>query len=441
MFQRPPFDDDRSFTAWLERDAQLRPPDALLEQVLGRTAATRRRPGWLVIERWFPMDTTARFGAIPRTAIILATLLLLTGLASVAIAFGASPAPTPNLPPPRPLPFGPARNGLIAYDSNGDIWVMNPDGSGRKQLTAGPQIDTTPSWSPDGTRLAFWSWPAPADASGLTIGAQSAKVSTTPTASLVVTDADGHGLVTLAKDLNIDNASASEGAAWSPDSRTVAYAVGSSSGATEIDVASLDTPEPNRLVATGDLPVWSPDGATIAYRIDGIGVRRVASDGTQTRTISHGSGSGVSFLQPQWSPDGKKVAFAQASASRPDIDDIWVVNADGTGEIDISSSTTEKFMPAWSPDGMHIAFCVVQDANVCTYGVMASDGTDLEGLDQPKWSGFTAWSPDGTRLLGIESDATGASTFLTMTDPLSSTVDRAPIVDSLGNPSWQRLAP
>ena len=436
MFERPPFDDDRSFTAWLERDAQLRPPDALLEQVLGRTAATRRRPGWLVIERWFPMDTTARFGAIPRTAIILATLLLLTALASVAIAFGASPAPGPQLPPP----FGPARNGLIAYDSDGDIWVMNPDGTGRRPLTQGPQIDTTPAWSPDGTRLAFWSWPAPADAIGLTIDAQWAEVSTTPSASLVVVDADGHGPVTIAKGLTIDNASSSEGAAWSPDSKTVAYAVGSS-GATEIDVASLEGSLPKRLVAAGDSPVWAPDGATIAYRIDGIGVRLVAQDGTQPRALSHGSGGGVSFLHPQWSPDGKQVAFAQGSALRPDIDDIWVVNADGTGELDISTSSTEKFMPAWSPDGTRIAFCEVQDGNVCTYAVMARKGTALLSLDQPKWSGFTVWSPDGTRLLGAESDATGASSSVVVTDPYSGTVDRAPLLNALGNPSWQRLAP
>ena len=146
MFERPPFDDDRSFTAWLEQDAQLRPPDALLGQVLSRTAATRRRPAWLVIERWFPMDTTARFGAIPRTAIVLLTLGLLVLLAT-AIAAGSQPR--------LPQPFGPAGNGNIVYSVGGDIYLADPDGSDARPIVTGPANDRYPSFSRDGTRMMF----------------------------------------------------------------------------------------------------------------------------------------------------------------------------------------------------------------------------------------------------------------------------------------------
>lgn len=95
MFRRPPLGSDGSFTAWLERDASVRPPDVLLEQVLARTRATRRRPGWLVTERWFPMYTTARFGAIPRSAIILIILGLLLALAGATVV-GSQPSTAPR---------------------------------------------------------------------------------------------------------------------------------------------------------------------------------------------------------------------------------------------------------------------------------------------------------------------------------------------------------
>ena len=138
MFEQPPFDNDRIFTGWLEQDASLRPPDDLLERVLSSTAATRRRPGWLVIERWFPMEKTARFGAIPRAAILVGTLgVLLVLLAAIAAAS------KPRLPDP----FGPARNGAIIYSQDGDIHVADADGSNPHAIVTGPEDDRYPGFS------------------------------------------------------------------------------------------------------------------------------------------------------------------------------------------------------------------------------------------------------------------------------------------------------
>jgi dipeptidyl aminopeptidase/acylaminoacyl peptidase len=56
----------------------------------------------------------------------------------------------------------PGANGKIAFDStradgNGDIWVMNPDGTGQVRLTTDPVTDDFASWSPGGNRIAFTS--------------------------------------------------------------------------------------------------------------------------------------------------------------------------------------------------------------------------------------------------------------------------------------------
>src|SRR3954447_8887580 len=49
----------------------------------------------------------------------------------------------------------PGQNGKIAFASGGDIWTMNPDGSGQVNLTNDAATQGSPSWSPDGTKIAY----------------------------------------------------------------------------------------------------------------------------------------------------------------------------------------------------------------------------------------------------------------------------------------------
>jgi Tol biopolymer transport system component len=49
----------------------------------------------------------------------------------------------------------PGLNGAIAFVSGGDIWTVNPDGSGMTQVTSGPEDDGGPAWSADGSTIAF----------------------------------------------------------------------------------------------------------------------------------------------------------------------------------------------------------------------------------------------------------------------------------------------
>lgn len=75
-------------------------------------------------------------------------------------AHRATPAGTPTVPRPTVSPTLPAAGGLtgrIAYNGvDGDIWVMDADGTHRRQVThSGTGGDLDPSWSPDGSRIAF----------------------------------------------------------------------------------------------------------------------------------------------------------------------------------------------------------------------------------------------------------------------------------------------
>ena len=145
---------DRRIAAQLEREAVHRAPDHLVAQVSARAAHTRHRPAWVTPERWISMETRAQLGAVPRAAIILVTLGILAALTAGAIVVASGG--DGEAPPP----FGVAANGLIAYSSGGDIHVVEPDGSGDRALTSGPEIDDAVHWSRDGRRLAYWSEPA-----------------------------------------------------------------------------------------------------------------------------------------------------------------------------------------------------------------------------------------------------------------------------------------
>ena len=58
-------------------------------------------------------------------------------------------------------------------------------------------------------------------------------------------------------------------------------------------------------------------------------------------------------MQPAWSPDGGKIAFVSTRDGNPEI---YVMNADGTGVVNLSTNAASDLGPAWSPDGTRLAF-------------------------------------------------------------------------------------
>jgi Tol biopolymer transport system component len=146
-------------------------------------------------------------------------------------------------------------------------------------------------------------------------------------------------------------------------------------------------------------PNWSPDGKRIAF-LDGRFSRfetRPAElavmnmDGSARHDLTSDRRLRFSL---DWSPDGQKLVYGYFVAGVGGHLEIAVANADGSGSIDLAQGQS----PAWSPDGTKIAFGRVV-ANSAQIFVMDANGTNVHQLTSAGAEASSpAWSPDGTRI-------------------------------------------
>jgi Tol biopolymer transport system component len=137
------------------------------------------------------------------------------------------------------------------------------------------------------------------------------------------------------------------------------------------------------------------DIAFVSSRDGDYAIYVMGADGKGERRLSTKSEEGVPqdasvFFQidPAWSPDATKIAYASVRADSPDI---YVMNADGTGETRLTSGKTNDTHPTWSPDGRSISF--VRDGDIY---VMGSDGSSPRRISEIEaQESDPAWSPDG----------------------------------------------
>ena len=158
-------------------------------------------------------------------------------------------------------------------------------------------------------------------------------------------------------------------------------------------------------------PDWSPDGSKLAFErcSKWCEVWTVNEDGTAPRRLGpnclHASGACKDRGGPAWSPDGKKIAFGQASVvgGETQFAEIYVMNANGTGQRQVTHFTagkpftTDLFDPAWSPDGKQLVFEVRNSKkgdppNRRALFIVNADGSDLGQLTE--WSLNAGDSPD-----------------------------------------------
>lgn len=103
-------------------------------------------------------------------------------------------------------------------------------------------------------------------------------------------------------------------------------------------------------------------------------------------------------FDPVWSPDGTKIAFR---SHRDDgNEEIYVMDVDGSNQINLTNDPEGDWSPAWSPDGTKIAFASARDGSANDLYIMNPDGTDVEQItDIPGINEYPSWSPDSNQIV------------------------------------------
>ena len=273
--------------------------------------------------------------------------------AALLLLAGCSHGSAPDRPRPTATASATSPSGHIVFSSGSDIWSIDPDGTGLTRLTRPPGPNFDPTWSPDGSRIAFRS-----ERSG--------------EPEIWLMNADGSGQHRLGPGLS---------PAWSPDGSRIAFA---SPGeipcpparglrCSGLSIMNADGSGRQRVPGTdgGEYPSWSPDGKRIAFNSNFSGDHLMYILDVGSSRVLDLSKVGEGW-QVDWSPDGGSILFTSHRDHPDGYTDLYVMRPDGSGVTRLTRNIGQT--PAWSPDGSQIVYSAPGLA------VMRANGSGMTSL-------------------------------------------------------------
>jgi Tol biopolymer transport system component len=227
------------------------------------------------------------------------------------------------------------RNWIYVRDERGHTGTVASEAHRARTGWRGGVAD--PDWSPDGQRVVYVSWAGYIPPPRYLVY------------TLVTARSDGSDRRTLVTDWNWNAVSDPQ---WSPNGNSIVFEHGR--GISLVDAAGGGE---RVLVRDGFDPDWSPDGGSIVFsrRVGGnADLMLIRADGRTQRVLTNAPGEEVA---PAWSPDGQWIAFEKRPHCGPacggslDGTDIALIRPDGSGEHVLRGSAFAELTPAWRPVG------------------------------------------------------------------------------------------
>jgi TolB protein len=249
---------------------------------------------------------------------------------------------------PLPVLTG-AGGGIIVFASdrsgnNADLFLVNADGSGLQQLTNTRADEIAPSWSPDGSALAYLE----SKNGGLRLYI----LEMTEYVSGLITS-EPRQLSTLKVDESIPS--------WSPDSKYIMVSA-ETDGNQELFIIPVDGSPEQRLTRTEydeKDPAWSPDGEGFVYTSNPDGnfdlfyAEFNPGDTLDILSSSQLTMSDDDEMRPDWSPDGLQIVYSNADNGNHNL---YLIALDGSAAEQLTDTPAKEWNPRWSIQGNLILY-------------------------------------------------------------------------------------